>query len=155
MGSSPQLASPLVARSFVAKVVWAWQGRPVNLWWLGAASLLLTGAAYAAPGQQAEALARYQQERAACLGGNTGQERNACLREAAAALQEARRGGLNDGAQAAAKYEANRRYRCEGLPEQERLACLARIGGQGTTSGSVAGGGIYRELVTKVPADKP
>jgi hypothetical protein len=39
--------------------------------------------------------------------------------------------------------------RCEPLPEQDRKDCLARMQGQGTTSGSVAGGGIYRELVTR------
>ena len=34
------------------------------------------------------------------------------------------------------------------LPDEERQACEARIRGLGTTSGSVAGGGILRQLVT-------
>lgn len=39
--------------------------------------------------------------------------------------------------------------RCEPLPPTLRSDCLARMQGQGSTSGSVAGGGIYRELVTR------
>lgn len=38
--------------------------------------------------------------------------------------------------------------RCEPLPEPDRSDCVARIQGKGTTSGSVARGGIYRELIT-------
>lgn len=39
--------------------------------------------------------------------------------------------------------------RCEPLSEPDRTDCVARMQGQGTTSGSVASGGIYRELVTR------
>ena len=45
--------------------------------------------------------------------------------------------------------------RCVPLPDAERKDCVARMQGQGTISGSVEGGGIYRELVTRevaVPA---
>jgi len=35
------------------------------------------------------------------------------------------------------------------LPSGERDACLARMQGQGVARGSVAEGGIYRELVIR------
>jgi hypothetical protein len=38
--------------------------------------------------------------------------------------------------------------RCEPLREPDRQDCVLRTQGQGTTTGSVAAGGIYRELVT-------
>ena len=93
-----------------------------------------------------DAEARYRQERAMCESGQSQQDRATCLREAGAALAEARRGRLDDGL---APYQKNALIRCEGLPSEERDACQARMHGQGTTRGSVAEGGIYRELVTR------
>jgi hypothetical protein len=92
---------------------------------------------------------RYQQERAACLSGQTNQSREDCLREAAAALADGKRGQLDD---VGVNYEANQRARCVPLPAEERRDCMARMTGQGTISGSVQAGGIYRELVTIEPA---
>ena len=94
----------------------------------------------------ADMQARYQQERAVCLNGQSNQERDTCLREAGAALAQARHEGLGD---ATAPYARNARQRCEGLPADDRTACIARMQGQGTTSGSAASGGIYRELVLR------
>ena len=94
----------------------------------------------------ADAQARYQQERAACLSGQSNQDRATCLREAGAALADARRGGLGD---SSPQYVSNASQRCARLPDEERRACEARMQGQGTTSGSAAAGGIYRELVTR------
>ena len=99
----------------------------------------------------ADALARYQQERAVCTSGQSNQDRATCLREAGAAFAEAKRDGLGDGA---APYARNAGQRCDRLPDGDRRACVARMQGQGTTSGSAAAGGIYRELVlpsTAVP----
>jgi hypothetical protein len=45
-------------------------------------------------------------------------------------------------------FEQNAQKRCQALPDDDRRACLARMRGHGSTSGSVSGGGIYRELVT-------
>jgi len=53
------------------------------------------------------------------------------------------------------RYARNALKRCEPLPQPERGDCLARMQGRGTTTGSVAGGGIYRELVTPEPAAEP
>jgi hypothetical protein len=97
--------------------------------------------------QLSSAQAIYQQDRAACMSGQTNQDRATCLREAGAALQEAKRGGLDD---RQAEYERNRLLRCESQPAEDRQDCVRRMSGEGTTSGSVAGGGILRELVTPV-----
>lgn len=91
----------------------------------------------------------YQQERAACLAGTTGQEREACLREAAAALKEASSGRFNDDA---AHIERNRLRRCEDLAAQDKLDCERAVRGEGEASGSVQGGGVVRRIVTVVPA---
>ena len=94
----------------------------------------------------ADAHARYRQERALCLSGQSNQDRATRLREAGAALAETRRGGLGD---SSPDYVRNAHQRCERLPDGDRRACDERMQGQGTTSGSAAAGGIYRELVTR------
>ena len=114
-----------------------------------AGALLVAGVAAAAGGNLAEAQARYQQDRAACISGQSQQDRATCLREAGAALQEAKRGQLGD---SQASYEQNQLIRCDGLPAADRDDCLRRMRGEGTVSGSVESGGIYRELRTTVPA---
>jgi len=92
----------------------------------------------------------YQSDRAACLKGATNQDQATCLKEAGAALQEAKRGGLDDGQ---ARLEQNQLLRCEGQPAEDRQNCVRRMKGEGSTSGSVGAGGIYRELV--VPDASP
>ena len=103
----------------------------------------------AVQGSHADPQARYERERAACLSGQSQQDRSTCLREAGAALQAARRGELASGAGELAR---NARERCKVLAGAERSDCLARMRGEGTVSGSVEGGGILREKVTVVPA---
>ena len=122
--------------------------RPLDSFGIAAiGALLAVSTAFAAPPSDAQA--RYQQERAACDSGQSQQDRATCLREAGAALHEARQGRLGEGQ---VQYQQNALARCGYLPAEERSACHARMQGQGTTSGSVAGGGIYRELVTREPA---
>lgn len=89
----------------------------------------------------------YQQDRAACMSGASNQDRATCLREAAAALQESKAGNLGKGVRS---DEQNRFRRCDPLPSGDREDCIRRMNGEGTVSGSVEGGGIYRELVTPV-----
>jgi len=101
-------------------------------------------------GGKSSPAARYEVDRAMCLQGQTSQDRSTCLREAAAAFAQAKRG---DGDDAQDQFEANRLQRCEPLPAEQRADCIARMHGEGSSSGSVAGGGIYRELVTNVQAD--
>lgn len=107
-----------------------------------AAALLCTPALAADAARMADIDARYRAERAACESGPPGQDRTACLRDAAAARDEARRGVLNGIGQ---DYEQNAVARCAALPPEERDSCVRRVRGEGTTDGSVGGGGIYRE----------
>ena len=102
----------------------------------------------AAPGTDA----RMQRERAACDGNQ--QDRAACLREAGAAKQEARRDGLTS--PGAGAEDRNALDRCKQQPASAQADCEARILGTGktTTEGSVMGGGVIRETVTPVAPQK-
>ncbi|MEO6409866.1 MAG: hypothetical protein ABIO45_14085 [Burkholderiaceae bacterium] len=103
----------------------------------GLGALLFAGSALAETPQQA-----YQRERAVCLSGQSSQDRATCLKEASAALVEARRGGLTPASGADAE-------RCNALAGVERAACVARMNGAGKVSGSVEGGGVLRELTVR------
>ncbi len=118
---------------------------PVCQGLLGAMLVLLSAASQART-EREEAPARYATERAVCLSGQSNQDRATCLREAGAALAEARRDGLKT---APDQLAANRTKRCEPLPAADRSACLARMNGLGSVSGSVGAGGIGRELVVR------
>ena len=102
-------------------------------------------------GPAGESHQRYLDERAQCQN-VPAESRAACLREAGAAQDEARRGKLAD---ASTDFERNRLARCEYLSGLERGYCIRRMNGEGTVSGSVAGGGILRELVVPVPVPVP
>jgi hypothetical protein len=109
------------------------------------AALLSTATASAAgQNRESDAKATYQRDRAACMSGQSNQDRATCLREAGAAMQEAQRGRLENRQD---PFEQNRLLRCDSQPAADRQDCLRRMNGEGTTSGSVQGGGIYRELV--------
>ena len=49
------------------------------------------------------------------------------------------------------QYIRNALIRCDSLKGDDRKDCLSRIRGGGTVSGSIEGGGLYRELVTIIP----
>lgn len=93
----------------------------------------------------------HERERAACMDGSSQQDRATCLKEDNAARGEARRGRLGGGIKEE-QAQANATARCNALPAKDRQDCVARINGAGTTSGSVKQGGLYRELVTTIPA---
>jgi hypothetical protein len=76
--------------------------------------------------------------------------RDPAVREAQAARVEARRGGLTDVDQA--QRDRNLYARCDAHQGEDREYCIRRMKGEGTVSGSVEGGGIYRELRVPVPA---
>jgi len=112
-------------------------------------ALFSSGTAHSAgPAGAASAQKTYQYDRADCNSGIAGPDKAACLREAGAALQEAKSGRLVD---ANTDFESNRIARCAYLNEPDKGYCLRRMNGEGTVSGSVAGGGILRELKVIVP----
>ena len=81
-------------------------------------------------------------------GQTTNEDRATCLKEAGAALAEARKGNLTSGD---GQLRKNAGERCKVLTGDERTDCIARMSGEGSASGSVGGGGVLREKVTIVP----
>ena len=101
-------------------------------------------AATAASAQVAiDASGNYKEEVQSCRSGKTPQSLATCLEEARNARADKRLGSTS-----ADELKANAMARCEKLPMDDKEACRARMMGQGTTSGSVAAGGILRELTT-------
>ncbi len=88
----------------------------------------------------------YQKERATCLSGASQESRATCLREAGAALVEARRGGLTTPTPKQMAFNAE--LRCQAQAPEDRDACKRMIRGQGSQEGSVAQGAVVRELST-------
>ena len=118
------------------------------------ATVLVIGAtfgesAFAGAAAPSSAEARYQQDRANCLAGKTSEDQKTCLKEAGASLQAARQHDLSTPSQA--ERIANARKACDPLSGLDRKACLARAEGDGTISGSVAGGGVLKENSVTVP----
>lgn len=125
-----------------------------SMTYFGLTSLLAVSAATAqvATGTTGiDASGNTQREKAACHSGMTQQDYVTCMREATNAAAEKRSGKLdNSGGQ----FQANALKRCDVLKGEDQIACQARILGYGSTSGSVAGGGVVRQVETVVvPAD--
>jgi hypothetical protein len=120
-----------------------------------ATALVLTaawGPVWASPaGDQAqEDAARYRAERATCLDGSSPQGRKTCLYEAESAHAALRKGLLRG--EPAQTLLDNARQRCQIQPEgQARSDCEMRLGDDAEVSGSVAGGGLLRQLTTRRP----
>ena len=125
-----------------------------GLVFFGASTLLAVAAATAqvAPGTTGiDATGSTRSEMAACTSGMSQQDYATCMREATNA-GAAKRSGKLEGA--SSELEANAVKRCEVLTGEEKIACMARIAGYGSTSGSVGGGGVVRQVETVVvPAD--
>ena len=88
-------------------------------------------------------------EIAACNNGSSQQSLDTCLTEARNASAARRAGQLSSGS---GTLDANAAQRCDALQGDDKLACQARIAGAGTAQGSVAGGGVIREIEVVVPA---
>ena len=112
-----------------------------------AVSLCALPALAADKAKTSDAQATYNRDRAECMK-KQGEDRATCLREAGAALQESKRGGLTN---EQAQLEKNRLARCDNQPEKDRGECIRRMN-VGTTSGSVESGAVTRELRTVVPS---
>ena len=91
-----------------------------------------------------DASGNYKEEVQSCRSGKTAQSLASCLEEARNARADKRLGSTS-----ADELMANAMARCEKLPMDDKAACRARMMGQGTTSGSVAAGGILREFTTE------
>ena len=89
----------------------------------------------------------YASEVRACNEGMTAEDQATCLQEARNAQAARKTGDLEIGGQ---NYAANARARCNVLSGEDKAACEARMMGYGTVSGSVAGGGVLREVETVV-----
>jgi hypothetical protein len=110
--------------------------------------LLCTAAVAAEPATgRTDAETVYRQERAACLDGSGPQDRSTCLKEAGAARAEARRRHLDNG-ESPAQLRANALLRCRPVLDADRAACERMALGEGTRSGSVAGGAVLKQITT-------
>ena len=98
-----------------------------------------------------DATGNAQSELAACNSGRTQQDRETCITEVKNANAAKRAGKVdNSGGQ----YKANAMARCDVFKGEEQIACQSRIIGYGDNKGSVAGGGVIRQVETVVvPAD--
>jgi hypothetical protein len=85
-----------------------------------------------------ERMRRFEADRQACLGRRTPQVFNSCMKEAKALLGEAPGANPSVGPD---ELKRNALIRCEALTADDRTACQARMRGEGTVTGSVAGGG--------------
>ena len=94
-----------------------------------------------------DASGSYQREVQACMTGKSQQDQATCLKEARNARADKQRGTLDN---ANGNFNADAASRCEPLNGEDKAACQARVMGQGSTSGSVAGGGVLREIETVV-----
>lgn len=94
-----------------------------------------------------DASGNYQSEVQACMTGRTQEDRDTCLREARNARADKQRRNLDA---AGNNLGANALARCEPLTGEDKAACQARVMGYGETSGSVAGGGVLRQVETVV-----
>ena len=117
-------------------------------WLLLILASALTASPAMAAGQSSAAAseARYQRDAAVCLSKGYKGARNECLSDASTARASREPVTIDPDP---GRYARNALQRCEALKDADRADCVARMQGQGTTSGSVSGGGIYRELVTR------
>lgn len=111
------------------------------------ASLLAAQSFAQTPDDLAAARARYQREVADCAYTHPVVDHGNCLKEARNTLAEIKRGRMNE-SRPSSDLQKNALLRCEVHQGDDRLDCLARMRGQGKIAGSVAGGGILRELTT-------
>lgn len=116
------------------------------------ASVFTSLALAASPGTNNDDLQkRYESDVALCNSNQSYQDKSTCLKEAGAALAEARKHRLTQNEQLSVD---NKTKRCNALPADQRDDCLMQMSGTNTTSiGSVEGGGVLRETTITLPAN--
>jgi hypothetical protein len=119
--------------------------------------LLTIGAVTAASAQIAagttgiDATGNQRSELSACVNGRTQQDRETCMTEVRNANAAKRAGKVDN---SGGRFKENALARCDVFRGEEQIACQARIVGYGDAGGSVAGGGVIRQIETVVvPAD--
>lgn len=118
------------------------------------AAMLMTSVASAQSstgGVQSSIESNYQRDRAACMASDSQHERTSCLREAGAVRAEAMR-GASRGGESQETLTRNALERCKRQPAEQRAICERMVRGEGSTSGSVEGGGTIHELTIMEPA---
>ncbi|MDH0866629.1 hypothetical protein [Mitsuaria sp. GD03876] len=111
---------------------------------LSAVMMVAAPAFAAGASTKSDAQSTYEQERARCLSGQSGQARATCLKEAGAARQEAQRGRLKTAS--TQELANNAMLRCQRVNEDDREDCRRMVMGQGTRDGSVESGGILTRI---------
>lgn len=101
------------------------------------------------PSASTQAQARYQHDMAVCNSGQSNQSVATCRREAGAALVEAKRGTVHSNP---TQYQSNALQRCAAHQGDDRVACEARIIGQGNVTTGTEAGGLLRKSITVTPA---
>ena len=120
--------------------------RPLSPLLVVAACLSPLAAGAASGSDQAERRAVFERDRAACETGRSTQERSLCLHDVTVAYRMTHTNKPYD--LDPSTYLRNQALRCVPLKDKDLQDCMARMRGAGSTSGSVATGGIYRELTT-------
>ena len=95
---------------------------------------------------------RYPEELRACREGRTAEDRPTCEREARNAEADRKRGRLTN----AGDFQQNALARCQAFDQaDDKEACRARVVGHVEITGSVAGGGILRQvaITTRAPQE--
>jgi len=82
---------------------------------------------------------------AICKSGASNQSVATCRREAGSALAEAKRGALSTNTES---YKSNALQRCAVHKGDDRMACEARIIGQGNVTTGTEAGGLLRKSTT-------
>ena len=130
--------------------------RPLTALVLALSCALPAGLAMAGTKTPSAADAQYERDRQACMA-QTGSEvsRQACLREAGAARQAARRGDeLVD--PAPSELQRNALARCEVHTDPvDHAACVRMVQGEGMSQGSVQEGGVIRQTITVMEPASP
>ena len=109
-------------------------------------TLLAVAPTLAATGAAGSAKARYLSAIEHCRTIGEHDARANCLSEASTAYAQTQPSPPQENPQ---QLASNALRRCDKLPEPDHSDCVARVNGAGTVSGSVAGGGMLKELVTR------
>jgi len=117
-------------------------------------SLLAAQSFAQTPNDVAAAQARYKEEVANCAVTHPVVNNDNCVKEARNTLAEIKRGKMNESWQSS-DFTKNAVLRCDVHKGDDKTDCIARIQGKGRTEGSVAGGGILRELTTTTVVAPP